>query len=146
MLVSKQFLQACQISKESEGVRGKMAKNLMIWHGMTHYKNASDERANLCLYQAPRWILCSKETQRLIPPTQRLIDIVQTTLGMMPSVLIIKERHVQPPERVGVVDVHSWVQAWWCLTTSSYWQLQKEVNSFHNHTWPTCMTALQKWH
>ena len=34
MLVSKQFLQACQISKESEGVRGKMSKNLMIWHGM----------------------------------------------------------------------------------------------------------------
>ena len=36
MLVSKQFLQVCQIKKESEGgVRGKMAKNLMIWHGMT---------------------------------------------------------------------------------------------------------------
>ena len=30
MLVSKQFLQVCQISKESEGVRGKMSKNLMI--------------------------------------------------------------------------------------------------------------------
>ena len=30
MLVSKQFLQVCQISKESEGVRGKMAKNLLI--------------------------------------------------------------------------------------------------------------------
>ena len=26
----------CQISKESEEVREKMAKNLMIWHGMTH--------------------------------------------------------------------------------------------------------------
>ena len=26
MLVSKRFLQACQISKESEGVRGKMSK------------------------------------------------------------------------------------------------------------------------
>ena len=35
MLVSKQFLQVCQISKESEELRGKMAKNLLIWHGMT---------------------------------------------------------------------------------------------------------------
>ena len=30
MLFSKQFLQVCQISKESEEVRGNMAKNVMI--------------------------------------------------------------------------------------------------------------------
>ena len=30
LLVSKQFLQVCQIKKESEGVRGKLAKNLLI--------------------------------------------------------------------------------------------------------------------
>ena len=30
MSVSKQFLQVCQIPKESEGVRGKLSKNLLI--------------------------------------------------------------------------------------------------------------------
>ena len=34
MLVSKQFLQVCQISKESEGVSGN---HLLIWHGMTQH-------------------------------------------------------------------------------------------------------------
>ena len=44
MLVSKQFLQVCKISKESEGFRGN---HLLIWHGMTplgsvnSYKNVS---------------------------------------------------------------------------------------------------------
>ena len=35
MSVSKQFLQVCQIPKESEGVRGKLCKNMLIWDGMT---------------------------------------------------------------------------------------------------------------
>ena len=38
MLVSKQFLQVCQISKESEGVRGN---HLLIWHGMTIFLTTS---------------------------------------------------------------------------------------------------------
>ena len=36
MLVFKQFLQVCQISTELEGVCGKMAKNLLIWHGINN--------------------------------------------------------------------------------------------------------------
>ena len=39
MLFSKQFLQVCKISKESEEVRGN---DLMIWHGMTRMWDNQD--------------------------------------------------------------------------------------------------------
>ena len=49
MLVSKQFLLVCQISKESEGVSGN---HLLIWHGMTQV------RKDGCL----QWSMCSWHT------------------------------------------------------------------------------------
>ena len=57
MSVSKQFLQVCQMPKKSEGVCGKLSKNLLIWDGMTLKWNW---KMDTKLYWCCIWIKSSK--------------------------------------------------------------------------------------
>ena len=66
MLFSEQFLQVCQISKESEEVRGN---HLMIWHGITN--------------SADMWLVSSRWVTNVLPSAHHWQFKVQTAAGHM---------------------------------------------------------------